>query len=619
MQKIKIVLILLLCSIPLFAQKIQSYSSYFIDDSNTLSIENVYNNKDTFTQLKNSGDNFGILESTIWIYVKVTNKSEQTQSNIIKFDYPLIDYIHVYEYIDSHIDKEYLTGDLVPFDTRSIDSNDFVIPYTLDSNQSKEFIFKINSEGALNLGMKFLSNDEYYAELKNTSLVLGNYYGAVILMLIYNFILFLMIKDKVYLQYVIFHFAFFLTQLGLNGFTFQYLWPTLPQLNVYFVPLALIATNYFSIPFSIAFLNIKKKYPKIHKYFKILMLLFSLEVILVFTLPYFIIIKFIGILSIINVSSLLIVGIYILVVESSLASKFFVSAWGFLLVGVLLTELQNFGILPTSFIVFYGTQIGAFFELALFAFALANRYNDIFLKLQKTELSLRVLNKDLEVKVIERTQTLDQKNSDLMREVNNKNILLRELYHRVKNNLQIITGILSLQSKRIKDKTAHSIFIETNQRIKSMAMIHENLFQSNDLEYINMQAYINELSQGLLSSFSSPDLSIEINSEDVNVDLQVAVPMGLIINELVTNAIKHAFDSKDSTNKIVINIDINENNDLRLEVYDNGKGMDIENNKKGFGFRLLESLVTYQLDGTIHIYNDNGLHYEITFNKELLE
>ncbi|MCX6075555.1 MAG: sensor histidine kinase [Campylobacterales bacterium] len=225
----------------------------------------------------------------------------------------------------------------------------------------------------------------------------------------------------------------------------------------------------------------------------------------------------------------------------------------------------------------------------------------------------------LEIKVQERTETLDSKNKLLFAEIKNKNVLLRELYHRVKNNLQIISSLLSLQSRRIQDKTTKSIFDETNQRIKAMALIHEKLYQSNDLEAVDMQIYTLDLVDNLRQSFQTNTLTFEIVCENFRLDLERAVPMGLIINEAVTNAIKYAFDDTQKNKTIGVKMYKAPNDKFLLEVYDNGKGADLQAVHQGFGFKLIESLASYQLKGIICPFNENGLHIQIIFSREILK
>ena len=215
-------------------------------------------------------------------------------------------------------------------------------------------------------------------------------------------------------------------------------------------------------------------------------------------------------------------------------------------------------------------------------------------------------------------KTIFLQQEKLSLELNNKNILLRELFHRVKNNLQIISGILSMQSKKIEDKFIKDIFKDSIQMIKSMGIIHEKLYQSDNLEAIDFNAYIESLIGYIKQNIHNQDIKFNIECDDIMITLENAVPIGLIVNEILTNCIKYAFDENHKS--IVINIKMYTDNDerLRLEVSDNGKGINFDNFKKGFGFKLIDSLVVYQLKGDLNYYNENGLCYVIIFKKEIL-
>jgi two-component sensor histidine kinase len=615
LKKIYYFILLLFLKTALFANtNIEQH--YFIDKDARYTTKNIYENRDKFSPLERFKSGFGLQNRTIWLYVKCENNSDAFQSNIIEFPYPLLDYIEVLEYADGALRDNYLTGDLTNFSTRKESSNMFVIPYELGANETKEFIFKVNSEGALNLKMNFYSKSDYFQEAKYNLMNLGIYYGAVLIMLIYNLLLYFMIRERVYLYYVLFHFEYLFLQLGLNGLAFEHFWPNTPEINSYYILFMLALSNYLSIPFSMSFLNVKELHKNIYTYFKFLKIIFILIMVLNFAAPYNLVAKAVALFSILSVGSLFVSGIYILVKDKTVSAKFFVSAWSFLLVGVLLTEFQNVGILPISFLTLYGTQIGAFIELGLLSLALAHRYNTVFVKLTKTEAELRILNEELELKVVERTKNLDEKNRELNKEVNNKNVLLRELFHRVKNNLQIISGLLSLQSNRIEDKKTKEIFKDTIHRIKSMALIHEKMYQSDNLELVNIQEYVKSLIEETKSFIKGSDIRFSVACENIGLKIETAVPIGLILNEIITNLIKYAFDA-DAHNKLVsIKMYIDSDEKLIIKIKDNGRGIEFEGFKKGLGFKLIESLIRHQLKGDFKYFNENGLNYIMTFNKE---
>jgi PAS domain S-box-containing protein len=195
-----------------------------------------------------------------------------------------------------------------------------------------------------------------------------------------------------------------------------------------------------------------------------------------------------------------------------------------------------------------------------------------------------------------------------------KNLLLKEIHHRVKNNLQIISSLLRLQTRYVKDKEAIEIFRDSQNRVRAMAMIHENLYQSSDLGRIKFSDYIRSLINNLIRCYGlDKATNIKLNINKVLLPIDTAIPCGLIINELVTNAIKHAFVEANGD----INIDFIDlgQGKYSLSVSDNGIGVpeDIEISKnQSLGLQLVWNLVE-QLEGTITFNTKLGTLFTITF------
>jgi PAS domain S-box-containing protein len=206
----------------------------------------------------------------------------------------------------------------------------------------------------------------------------------------------------------------------------------------------------------------------------------------------------------------------------------------------------------------------------------------------------------------------------LEKSLHEKEILLKEIHHRVKNNLMIISSLLNLQSDYIKDEESKNIFKESQNRARSMALIHERLYQSIDLKRMDFGDYIRSLSTELLHTYEvDPGLiKLKINVEDIFLDINTAIPLGLIVNELVTNSLKHAFPEGNSGE---INVDFHPIDDYyEFTVKDNGVGFpeDIDyQNTESLGLQIVTSL-TDQIDGEITLDRNNGTKFKITF-KEL--
>jgi PAS domain S-box-containing protein len=228
---------------------------------------------------------------------------------------------------------------------------------------------------------------------------------------------------------------------------------------------------------------------------------------------------------------------------------------------------------------------------------------------------------DILANALERKQVEEKLNSSLKE----KEVLLKEIHHRVKNNMQVISSLLNLQSSRIKIPEILEMFKESQDRIRSMSLIHERLYQSADLAQIDFSHYIQNLAVHLFQSYRIKPETVVLKTDvrDVSLDINRAIPCGLIINELVSNSLKYAFPQvKDADTKKAkkgeINIRLIANDGkVTLLVKDNGIGLpedlDIET-AESFGLQLVTTLVS-QLNGRISIKRKPGSSFKITFDK----
>ncbi len=194
-----------------------------------------------------------------------------------------------------------------------------------------------------------------------------------------------------------------------------------------------------------------------------------------------------------------------------------------------------------------------------------------------------------------------------------KDILLKEVHHRVKNNMQIISSLLFLQSSYVRDAYDVDLFRESQLRVKSMAMVHERLYRSEDLSSIEFSDYVQTIADELLASYSRPGIELRTRVDDIRFGVDIAIPCGLLITELVTNAIKHAFpDGRGG------HIDIegtSEDEIMHLTVKDDGVGYPAHVDFSGgetLGVMLIKGL-TEQLEGTITVDRSHGSQVAITF------
>lgn len=203
---------------------------------------------------------------------------------------------------------------------------------------------------------------------------------------------------------------------------------------------------------------------------------------------------------------------------------------------------------------------------------------------------------------------LSLKNAEISKALQEKELLLREIHHRVKNNLQVISSLLRLQSRYLDDGVALDAISAGQSRVQSMALLHENLYQHDNFTGVNVQKYFDRLIEGLFSTLNvSPDrIKLEKNIAPMELDVDLVVPLGLITNELISNALKHAFDGQRSG---IVNVQLyEEDQELHLWVSDDGKGMPtnfFESKSNSFGHKLIKAFAM-KLKGHLEVINSNG-------------
>ena len=199
-----------------------------------------------------------------------------------------------------------------------------------------------------------------------------------------------------------------------------------------------------------------------------------------------------------------------------------------------------------------------------------------------------------------------------------KTLLLKEIHHRVKNNLQIIASLLNLQSRYIRDDATLAAIRESQNRVKAMALVHEKLYRSEDLAHISLNDYIRFLGTGLFQFYDARSRGIRFRLEihDVDVDINAAIPLGLILNELISNSLKYAFpDQRSGEVAIVIR---KEEHTLTVVFQDDGIGIPEHldwKDTQSLGLRLVNTLVD-QMNGTIELDRSAGTQFTMVLHEK---
>ena len=222
------------------------------------------------------------------------------------------------------------------------------------------------------------------------------------------------------------------------------------------------------------------------------------------------------------------------------------------------------------------------------------------------EMLEEIQNRDTEMerRVAERTEELSQANDKLQTSLQEKVVLLKEIHHRVKNNLQVISSLLSLQSRDIADERDLDLFINSQNRVKTMALIHERLYQSDDLAKVDFADYIPALADNLFNTYktSAQEIDLKVHVGDLMLDLDQAIPCGLMLNELISNSLKYAFPDERS-GEIRVQLGPTQDGHVELVVGDNGIGLppDLDfRTTKSLGLQLI-NILARQLRGSVDL------------------
>ena len=342
---------------------------YLIDDSRSLELNGIQKNSN-WQAVDKRNLNFGFLQATLWLRFKVV--AEEDSDWLLNIPYPLLDHLESTSIINGNMGKTIITGDQVEFSARAVNNPGFVFPYELKKHDVLEVYLKVNASGANEVPLKLMSRSSYVEEESIRNFILGWMNGILIIMLLYNLTIFFIVREKVYLYYVLSVIAN-LTFVGVfNGTGFQFLWPNSPGINNEIFPLATGFANFFHLLFIMEFLQIRTRKSWYTYYFKCLLVVLFFIPIISLLAPYqsIVLVEVVG--ALILYFSGLAIGVYLSFKGETLA-RLFTLAWSILMLGLICANLKSFGLFPSNWFTTYAYQFGIFIELTVLSIALAHR------------------------------------------------------------------------------------------------------------------------------------------------------------------------------------------------------------------------------------------------------
>ena len=549
-----------------------------------------------FTPLKKEHLNLGVIQNEITIKCLFKNPTNKKIEKILYLSSPLIEEITL-------IDKN-STQKRGVFSQALQKTITHYFKISLLPNEQKELKFKIKTiYTPLDFSMFIDNIEDFFIQDRNQQSLSIFLLGIITALMLYGFILGIYTKEKAYFFYGVYLLALIFHQATYIGITQIYMPKEFvlfdAKITIFKIALLIITSALFARSFLESY-----KYKTIDTIYKIIIFATFLEAIFLdpkgeYSL-YFIILT-----GAIFVTFNFIAGILIYF-SGKKEARFFILGFGVVFLAYILIIIDALGIASVMQDNKNLLAITTTIEALILSLAFADKFMILQKAKAKADKKLLEESKNRE-KIIQKE--VQAKTKALQNALKEKEILMQEIHHRVKNNLQIILSMVRLQNDSIKDEKIKESLIKLENRINAIAKSYSNLLTKNSLQIIDMKEYIKALLDDL-TSILEPSKNIEIKQNiTIKLPFKEAVYVGLIINELVTNAFKHAFREKGI---ITINL-YNQDGVNILEVKDNGKGFDSVAHNHSLGLRLIYSLVKTQLKGEIELNSNNKTECIIRF------
>lgn len=607
------IIFLLLFSSTLFANVIDineetktldilSKSEIYIDKNKNLTFEDIKNQNIKFEKNNKNILSYGYSPTfDVWIKFTLKNSSKKTIKKIIEYDNPLTTNVDFFDFNKNSIQKDGLL---------SKDINKFVINpiFSIELNPNEENTYFIKASSfitTLIIDLKLLDEESFYKKEIKHQIILSLFFGAMFILGIYNFFIYLFTRDISYLYYVLYILGLIIHHLMYTGIANVYFLNYEQKITIVSLASVIVAIPVYALGlFTKSFLQ-TKQYKKFNMVLNGFLILIPISVIFFLVTDDYD--KYRNTFTMLFLVFLMIITLYATLKKNKQA-YFIFFAWVIFLSSGLLMYLSSAGIFDIKKYFPYLIEASFVVEAIIFSIALANKITN--LQKEKNEANQKlIIQKENETKRLSNEVNLRTK--DLKNALDEKELLLKELNHRVKNNMQTIVSLIRLQSDEIENEKLKDILLTIQNRISAMGHLHELLYKQDDINYIDVYEYFEVLIDEVRESYDS---FIEIHLDiKTKLKMEQSIYCGLIINELITNSFKYAFPDKKGN--IFITLE-KENENIKLTIKDDGIGFDETKVNFSLGFTLVKTLAVSQLKGEIDINSKNGVTTTILWNED---
>lgn len=572
-----------------------SSSEIFIDQKRDYNIDKIVDSFHLF--VKNDKDilSFGYSpDFNVWVKFTLKNSSDNKVKKILEYNNPLTTNIEFYNPNKNYAVEK--NGLLSNIEEKFVINPTFLIE--LEANEEKIYFLKASSEiTTLIINLKLWNEDKFYEKEIKHQVVLCLFFGAMSILAIYNLFIYFFTRDVSYFYYVVYIFGLIIHHLMYTGIANIYLFDYESMITIVGLASLIVAIPVYALGlFTKSFLQ-TKQYPRFNTILNIFLILIPISIIFfLLTDDYD---KYRNSITMIFLLFLMVITLYA-VIKRNQQAYFILFGWFIFLSSGLLMYLSSAGIFNITKYFPYLIETSFVMEAIIFSIALANRITSLQKERNEANQKL-ILQKENETKRL--TNEVSLRTQDLKNALDEKELLLKELNHRVKNNMQTIVSLIRLQSDEVEDEKLRDILLTIQNRISAMGHLHELLYRQDNIEYIDVYEYFELLIEEVKDSYDSYiDIHLEITTK---LKMEQAIYCGLIINELITNSFKYAFKGKEEGN-IFVSLK-KENGIIKLIVSDDGIGYDNETPSNSLGLTLVNTLAVNQLRGEIKIDSKNGV------------
>jgi len=541
--------------------------------------------------------------SALWIRFTLKNIEDKPLTKLLEYDNQEVEDIYFYDGLKKTVDGEFHMRE----DRFSINPS-----FEISLKPHEEIVYYIKAHSRISslIGKLVIWNkNDFILNDQKHKLYLFVFFTIIITLLLYNFMIYIFTKDKAYMYYVIYLFGIVIFQGIYLGMAPLYFFSNTISLEVSKATFAYISLLVVPIIlFTIEFLNMYK-FERLNGILKTYL----------YISPIIIILSYDNIVFNLNVMALYIPLGFIIIFSAFYAlykgekqAKFYIAGWSFVIVSLIMSVVKSLGLIDITKYFYYANEVAFVLEALLFSVALAHRIKILAQQKYNSDIEIMKLQEERQERlsklVNERTQQLEES-------LYEKDTLYKELNHRVKNNLQMVISLLNLQISKTKLSRTKNELIETKNRIISISNLYENLNVNVNERNVSTHEYCKNIVNNLNNNFLK---KIEIECHiDYELDVDQLVYFGLIINELVTNSMKYAFDSNILTKVFKSNDEISiqlykEKSVITLVVEDNGIGFE-DKVTDSLGLEIVKTLVLKQLLGDLSIESENGTKVIITW------